>query len=214
MGALYGWIVQHPGKFVIVFLAAFIAISAAPASWLVRLTPWEQSSEWARLVFQLGTLVVVLVGGVIPIARWYADQINKIKDDKPIVIADLIGGTYQIRNIGNSPAVNVWLMLAEHEGPVALGSLDAHQERPMPESANALIKKAKNAGHILIAASRPATARPYTVTLNAHYAQDAAVRHGFLERLTDKQLRRSGTIGEYLQHERTQLLQQLQEFAL
>ena len=97
MELIYRLIVRWPGRCVIVFLLLLIAASVLPVSWLAQLTPWEQSPDWARIVLQFGALIVVLVGGVIPIARWYEDRINKIKEDKPIVVADLVEGGYQIR---------------------------------------------------------------------------------------------------------------------
>lgn len=213
MELVYRLILRWPGRCVVAFLVVLIGVSALPASWLTRLTPWDQSPDWARLVLQFGALVVVLVGGVIPIAKWYEDRVNRIKEDKPIVVTDLVDGGYQIRNVGNSPAVNVWLLVAEQEAPVALGSLDTHQERRIPESAATLLKQARNGGHVLLAAARPATLRPYTVTLNAQASQDSAVRHGFCDRPTEEQLRRGGSIEEYLQQERPRLARQLHGFA-
>jgi hypothetical protein len=97
----------------------------------------------------------------IPIAKWYDDRIIKVKDDKPIVLTELRDdGRYELRNIGSAPAVNVWLILADHDEPIALGALDAHKERIVPESIELTIRAAANAAHVLLAAAPPGPCVP------------------------------------------------------
>jgi hypothetical protein len=165
------------------------------------------------MVFQFGALLVVLVGGVIPIAKWYEDRITRIKEDKPIVVTDWVAeDRYQIRNIGNAPAVNVWLVVEDQPSSLHLGSLDAHEERTLVPSATRTIERTATARHILLAAARPLSPRPYTVTFNTRATDDEGFRHGFQE-ANEVQLRRKGTVEEYLRHERVRLLQELNAFA-
>jgi hypothetical protein len=146
---------------------------------------------------------------VIPVAKWYEDRVQKIIDDKPIVLTDrLADGGYEMRNVGNAPAMNIWLVLATRDGaPVALGSLDRHESRDAVSSLTALLDQP----HILIAAARPLSRRPYTVTFNAPAHQ--TVRHGFDQGAhLSRRLSRGGTIGEYLDGERTDLVSGLGRF--
>ena len=210
MDKVYQWVATYPARSILVFLSLSIGASMLPTSLLAAMTPWSQSPDWARLVLQFATLLLSVVFGVIPIAKWYEDRVQKIIDDKPIVLTDrLAEGGYEIRNVGNAPAMDVWLVVATGDGaPVALGSVDTHQSRDVASSLTPLLDQP----HILIAANRPFSRRPYTVTFNAP-ASDQTVRHGFdLGAHLSQRLSRDGTITEYLRSERTNLVSGLEKF--
>jgi hypothetical protein len=206
MDSVYSSIVARPGKWLLWFLVTLIVVAVTPTSLLTRLTFWEQSPEWARAVMQFGTLLVVVVGGVIPIAKWYDERVLRVVS-KPIVVTDLLAdGTLQIRNIGEQPAVNVWMLIPGQETPLCLGSLDAHDDRELSQTVG-------NGRHLLLAAARPGSPRPYTITFNVLNSGDVAYRHGFLEEHTGERLRRGGTVEDYLRHERNDLMRQFDAFA-
>jgi hypothetical protein len=210
MEHLYAVIVRQPGRSVVIFAAVLTAVASLPTNWLEHATLWRQSPEWARLVFQLGTMLIALVGGVVPIAKWYQDRITAIKADKPIVLTDLVDGAYSIRNIGNAPATNVFLIVARDAAPIALGSLDAHQERKVAESLRPMVSSA----HILLAQARPGTARPFTPTLNTPAPNGAGVRHDFYEPENEGDLRQEGPVELYLAKRRDRLVGQLERLAV
>lgn len=211
MDKFYASIVGHPGRWVIGFVLLLVVVSALPSILLEQLTPWPQSPDWARVVFQFGALVLIAVGGVIPIAKWYEDRIKRITEEKPIVLTDcLADGSHQIRNVGNAPAVNVWLVIGAHEAAIGLGSLDTHEARTLHASVVETINAGATARHILLAAARPGP-RPYTVTFNTR-ATEEAFCHGFDDKPGER-LTRNGTVDAYLRHERVPLLAKLDTFA-
>jgi hypothetical protein len=54
---------------------------------MFRPTPWMWSLEWAKLVIQVGFLILALVGGIVPIAKWYQERTQSVIDAKPIVVS-------------------------------------------------------------------------------------------------------------------------------
>ena len=211
MGRIYGWIVNRPGRFVVAYLTLLGALWAIPSFLVFRPVPWERAWDWAGVVFQFGGLLLALVGGVVALAKWHEARVQRVIDQKPIVVADcLADGSHEIRNVGSALALNVWLVVASQPEPVALGSLDAHQARILPESVVAILSQTVPREHILIAKARPGP-RPYTVTFNVR-ATETTFRHGFdvdppIERLT-----RNGTIDDYLRNEGAVLLTRLSAF--
>jgi hypothetical protein len=211
MNYIYHWIARRPGWSILGFVALLVVLATLPVSFLERITPWQQSPDWAHTILQFGALLMVLVGGVIPIAKWQHDRIKLITEAKPIVVTDrLADGNHQVRNIGNAPAFNVWLVVADLKEPTPLGSLDSHEARILSASVVQTINHAVNGRHILLAAARPGP-RPYTVTFNVA-AVEAAFRHGFDDNPPKDRLCRNGTVEEYLEHERASLLEKLNAF--
>ena len=132
---LYGLIAQFPVRVIGVSVLLLVGLATVPASWGTAWTPWPQSSEWARHVFQVGTLLVALVFGVVPIAKWYDELAKRITEEKPIVLTDRVQDGFEIRNVGDAPAMNVWLLGPTEPQLLALGSLDKHAaRRPSPSS--------------------------------------------------------------------------------
>jgi hypothetical protein len=214
MQRLYARVAARPGRFSVLFILSVLAVAALPANWLSALTPWGQNSEWARLVLQASQLLLVLFGAVVPIWKWQSDQwqlqnqqIKAIVDAKPIVMTDRSpAGKLQIRNAGNSPAVNVWLVTGEFP-PLGLGSLDVHESRELSEQ---LVRRLASMGdacssHTLIAEARPGTRRSFSVTFNLEQSDTGVFRHGFYPHDGEKsrlptvaQLELGGPIETYL----------------
>jgi len=208
-------------------LIATLGVAVLRPADLARWTPWNQSPEWARLVFQFAQVVLVLVGAAIPIIRWYEgrakreeeqrqERILRIVETKPIVVTDyLADGTYQIRSVGGAFAFNVWLVIAELTVPVALGSLDKNESRIISSECVVILRESKTERHLLIAEARPSMyqapemRRPFTVTLNARVTPPA-VQH-WLDDEPGERLTRGGTIEEYLAVERVALIAKLNE---
>jgi len=210
-------IVNHPGRWVVGFLVAVVALASLPVR---LLEPWwtGQSPEWGRSVFQFAGVALVVVFGVIPIAKWYEDQrqkiqdqVQKIVDNKPIVVTDCLhDGRYQIHNLGDAPAINVWLVTG-HQAAVPLGALDAHESRELPASVVTLMKSADR--HMLLAFAR-ADIRPYTPTFNVRHEPWGTFTHGFRRlRVSEESLRRGGSVQEYLNAEGAALLEDLDKFS-
>lgn len=228
LDVVYRLILRRPWLWIVVYVLGLLAVAVVPANWLESATFWRQSPEWGRLVFQFGGLLLALLFGVIPIAKWYDDQrkarldalkdlearIRRLIEQKPIVVSDVLeDGRVQMSNVGSSPAIDVWVVLAAQTAPVALGSLDAHSARGLP----VVLGERLSEPHILIAAARPYPGpgewqRPFTVTFNAP-TSDGSTRHGFDRDPPTTRLYRGGTIGDYLVEEREALLGRLQAFA-
>jgi hypothetical protein len=69
--------------------------------------------------------------------------------------------------------------------------------------------------HLIIAAARPNTGRPYTPTFNIRIGPPSSgpIEHGFRPQpIDDASLKRGGSIEEYLHHERAALLAELNAF--
>lgn len=215
METLYARVAAHPGRFAVPFAVLVLAVAALPTNWLVALTPWSQDADWARLVFQAAQLLLVLFGAVLPIWKWQSDQwqwhnqqVKAIVDAKPIVMTDRSAdGKLQIRNVGSSPAVNVWLVAGEFP-PLALGSLDVHESRELSEQLLARLASLDDAhsSHTLIAEARPGTRRSFTVTFNLEDPDTQVFRHGFYPHDGDQsrlpsqaQLELGGPVETYLQ---------------
>ena len=169
-------------------------------------------------------MLLALVGGTVALAQWhqvrskrYEDRVQQIIDQKPVVFTDsLRDGSYEIRNLGSAYAFNVWLVVAAHEEPIALGSLDTHQARILPVTVALILDRAEARAHILLAAARPvplppSERRPYTVTFNAQ-GTDGMFRHEYDRDPPKTRLVRDGTIQEYLGVEREDLLAKLAAF--
>ena len=136
MRKFYEWIAQNPGQAIAGFLAAVCILVVLP--WVVSGSRFYADTDWPQTVATFATLVLALVGGMIPIAQWLEAQAKRqgelrqdIIDRKPIVVTNLVSnGRYKIRNIGNAIAINVWLLPTSGEGvPLRLGSLDAHEAK-------------------------------------------------------------------------------------
>ena len=176
------------------------------------------------LVIQAGGLLLALVGGVVAFHQWresrgkqQRERIKEITERKPIVFTDAgPDGKLLIRNVGQAPALNVWL-ITDNSSHVALGSLSPHETAMMPESVVTLLNTTTASGHILLASARPLPAmpreaqRPYTVTFNAR-TDEGAFRHA-LDHEPSERLVRAGSVAEYLDRERVELIRKLATFA-
>jgi hypothetical protein len=187
MHKLFNLIVRWPGRCVTFYLLLLLAAWAIPTFLTIRPALWSESWEWAKLVIQVGLLVLAVVGGLVPIARWYQDSSQRIVDTKPIVFTEMTDdGKYEIRNVGSAFAANVWYLTDEQDRR-ALGALAAGGSRVLPfEPA---------ARHVLIAEARPSQ-RKWTPTINV--IQDGVVLHGFLQKLPRKALEHQGTLTTFL----------------
>lgn len=217
MAKVFNWIVRHPGWFIVLYSVLLAAAWGAPTFLMFRPIPWTHGWEWARVVLQIGALLLVLLGGLVPIARWYEDRVHRIIDQKPIVVTNrLFDGSHEIRNIGSAPAINVWLVIMSRPAPIGLGALDAHETRVLPDSVVDIVNQDPSGKHILLAANRyriasPHERRPYTVTFNVR-ATETTFCHGFDDNPPMTRLTRSGTVHEYLSFEHADLLSRLNAF--
>jgi hypothetical protein len=214
---VYHWIAENPGSAIVWFLAVVLFFAVMP--WFVWGPTYYAGTDWPRTVAMFATLVLAVAGGMIPIARWLDAQVERQEElvqqiiaRKPLVVTNLgPNGQYEIRNIGNAIAINVWLLPESGEGvALGLGSLDVHEARTIGGS---VLRQP----HTLIAQARPSEfvaeglRRPFTVTFNV-MAGDSGVRHGLDRNPPDERLSRGGTINDYLAAERIALVKGLREF--
>jgi hypothetical protein len=161
MAKLYECIAQSPGRFILAYVLFLAVLWAVPTLFVFRAPPWDQSGRWAGTVLQFGGLLLVLVGGVVPISRWHDERVKAITEQKPIVFTDCLpDGTHEMRNIGTAPAINVWLVLPSLAAPISLGSLDAHQGRPLAQSVAATLDGSPMIAAIYAARARSRPASP------------------------------------------------------
>jgi hypothetical protein len=207
MATLFDWVKDHPGWSIIVFVGALVVVAALPRAALERLTFWSQSLEWARVVFQVGGILLVLFFGVIPLLKWYQESVRAIVERKPIVLTDIETGRYSIRNVGDSPALDVWIVVQGLPNPIPVGSLDAHQSRQLP--ASVVESLANTHSHVTLAYSRFPD-RPYTPVFNLFDSRWSCYTHAFRRTPVEKaSLEFGGSVAEYLHLERSLLLDDL-----
>src|SRR5262245_19050917 len=95
MDRFYHWLAGHSGTAVVWILAVVFIFAFLPKQWLSDYALWEHDPEWSRNVAMLATFIVAVVGGVIPIAKWREDQVQRANDlikemveQKPIVVTN------------------------------------------------------------------------------------------------------------------------------
>jgi len=217
----YERLLAKPGRYIAGFIGTLLALFAVPFLFIVQLNPpsitfalhaWDKSLPWATLVLQIGGFVVLVLGGLVPIMKWYGESVEKVVD-KPTVVTNLREDGCEIMSIGGTPAVNVWMVVEESDAPIPLGALNANEFRPVSPAVVAILKR--NVRHLIISAARPNAHRPYAVTFNVLSEMPfESIIHGFRPQpVKYDSLTRGGSIDQYLHHERKTLIAELKEFS-
>ena len=136
--------------------------------------------------------LLIAIVAVPPIAKWWQESVDRLKENKPLAFSERIGDGYEVRNVGGGLATNVWYFASQNALGVPLGSLAKGESRSFstPPSER----------HLLVAESRPGSGRKWTPTMNV--LTNDVVCHGFVE-LDDAS--REGTLTEFLGDEATKL---------
>lgn len=205
----YNWLLRHPFRYIGSMLGVLIAAWLALTFFVLQPPRWDRSLSLGRDLLLLANFLVIVIGAIPPIAKWWNESIERLKESKPLVFTDLLvgdngeSGGYCIRNVGRAPAINVFY-LRDGEPWIALGSLQPGESRPLPTALAQHLAEPSDQRHLLLAQSRPLTGREWTTSVNVRTAGPGSpMFHAFA---TPKKVDRGGTINEFLQAEGEGLL--------
>ena len=205
----YNWLLRYPFRFVGVMLILLSGVWLLLTFCVLRPPRWDRSLSLGRDLLLLANFLVIVIGAIPPIAKWWSESVERLKESKPLVFTDLTirddgaSDGYCIRNVGRAPAINVFY-LRDGELPIALGSLQPNESRPLPTALTQHLAEAGDQRHLLLAQSRPLTGREWTTSVNVRTGGPGSpIYHAFA---TPRNVERAGTINDYLQAEGERLL--------